>query len=97
MEFEWDPEKSESNRQVRGFDFAFASQIFDGSCIGSVDRRRDYGEERILALGIAAGVPLAVVFTDRARPDGTVVRRIISARPSKTKERLRHAEASEVP
>jgi uncharacterized DUF497 family protein len=97
MEFEWDLAKSERTYALRGFDFPFASQIFAGICIETVDRRRDYGEERILAVGMAGGVSLAVVFTDRVRPDGTVARRIISARPCKTKERLRYAEATEIP
>jgi uncharacterized DUF497 family protein len=30
MRYEWDPEKSEANLRERGFDFAFASLIFDG-------------------------------------------------------------------
>src|ERR1043166_6622139 len=30
MRFSWDPEKSEANLRERGFDFAFATLVFDG-------------------------------------------------------------------
>lgn len=57
------------------------------------DTRRDYGERRVVALGLADGVPLTVVFTDRVDPDGGIVRRLISARVSHRKERRRYAES----
>lgn len=93
MTFEWDPAKSTRNWQQRGFDFAFASLVFDGTYVEYDDTRRDYGERRVVALGIADGVPLTVVFTDRVDPDRGVVRRLISARVSHRKERRRYAES----
>lgn len=96
MEFEWDPAKNEENLRRRGFDFAFASQVFRGTYVEYPDSRRDYGERRIIALGLAEGLPLSVVFTDRTRSDGSVVRRIISARVSNRKERTRYGKASQV-
>lgn len=86
MRFAWDQRKSDENLEVRGFDFAFAARIFDGPILVRADRRQDYGEERLVALGMAAGVVLAVDFTDRPLPGG-VVRRIISARRSNARER----------
>jgi uncharacterized DUF497 family protein len=44
-------------------------------------------------VGLADGVPLTVVFTDRVDPGGGVVRRVISARVSNRKERRRYAES----
>ncbi len=44
MDFEWDPEKSEANLRERGFDFEFATLVFDGTTLERPDRRRDYGE-----------------------------------------------------
>ena len=41
--------------------------------------RRDYGERRVIALGLAQGIALTVVYTDRAEAGGGMVRRIISA------------------
>jgi uncharacterized DUF497 family protein len=64
----------------RGFDFEFATQIFDGRTLEREDTRRDYGERRVLAIAIAQDVALTIVYTDRAEADGGVTRRIISAR-----------------
>ena len=82
MEFEWDEDKHHRNSSERGFGFDFAALIFDGLVIEKTDNRRDYGEMRILAIGEAEGVVLAVIYTDRED-----VRRIISARRASKKER----------
>jgi uncharacterized DUF497 family protein len=86
VRFTWDPGKSERNLAERGFDFAFAAAVFAGPTLERIDTRQDYGEVRRIALGIADGIPLAVVYTDRAEA-GDVVRRIISARVSSRRER----------
>ena len=86
VRFLWDSAKSERNLVDRGFDFEFASLVFAGPTLERIDTRQDYGEVRRIALGIADGVPLTVVFTDRAEA-GEVVRRIISARVSSRRER----------
>ena len=86
MRLTWDPAKSERNLGDRGFDVAFATLIFTGPTLEAPDTREDYGELRIIALRVADGIPLTVVYTDRAEgPD--VVRRIISARVSNRRER----------
>jgi uncharacterized DUF497 family protein len=82
VRFDWDPIKSERNRQERGFGFDFAALIFEGATIDWTDDRRDYGEARVRAIGEADGLVLYVVFTDRGD-----VRRIISARLASRKER----------
>jgi uncharacterized DUF497 family protein len=87
MEFVWDPAKSEANFRVRGFDFAFATLIFDGPTLEVQDARRDYGERRMVAVGLADGLHLTVVYTDRRQRKGRVQRRIISARRSNRRER----------
>ena len=86
MRFRWDSRKSEANLDERGFDFAFTTLIFDGPTLERHDNRQDYGEMRIVALGIADGIPLTVVYTERAE-GGEIVRRIISARVSDRRER----------
>lgn len=50
-------------------------------------------ERRVVALGLADGIPLTVIFTDRVDPDGSIVRRLISARVSHRKERRRYVES----
>ena len=95
MTFDWDPKKSNENFVRRGFDFEFATLVFASTYVEFDDTRRDYGERRVIAFGVADGIPLTVVFTDRVGEARQVVRRIISARLSKRKERRRYAEAIE--
>lgn len=94
MRFSWDARKSVRNLRERGFDFEFATQIFDGATLERADSRRDYGERRVIALGKAQGVGLAVVYTDRAESHGEVSRRIISARKSNRREREAYKKAT---
>ena len=91
MRFDWDPEKSGRNLTEREFDFTFATLIFAGPTLERIDTRQDYGEVRRIALGIADGIPLTVVYTDRAEA-GEVVRRIISARVSNRRERQAYSK-----
>ena len=93
MRFEWDTEKSARNYRVRGFDFGAAAQVFSGFTLERPDTRRDYGEARVIAIGHVAEVALTLVYTDRRDRDGTIVRRIISARRSNRYERKRYKEA----
>ena len=58
MTFEWDAAKSTRNLSMRGFDFEFASLVFAGTYVEFDDTRRDYGERRIVALGLADDIPL---------------------------------------
>ena len=92
MRFAWDRGKSDANYRERGFDFEFASLIFDGPTVEVEDTRRDYGERRLVAIGLADGLALTVVYTDRVDPAGEVVRRIISARQSNRRERRLYDE-----
>ena len=93
MRFDWDSIKSARNFRERGFDFAFASQVFDAQTLEREDTRRDYGERLVIAVGVADGIPLTVVYTDRAEAGGEVVRRMISARVSTYREREAYVQA----
>ena len=77
----------------RGFDFEFATLIFEHLALERLDGRRDYGESRILAVGVAQGIHLTVAYTDRDVPDQDIERRIISARRSNRRERKAYSEA----
>jgi len=92
VRFSWDPRKSARNLRERGFDFEFATLIFDGPTLERDDTRRSYGERRIIAVGMAQMIALTVVFTDRAEIGG-FVRRIISARQSNRRERDAYLQA----
>ncbi len=82
MLFEWDAAKSVSNAKIRGLSFEIAMAIFDGPTLESRDRRQDYGEQRVKAIGSVAGHVLVCVYTDR-----DAARRIISLRAANRKER----------
>jgi uncharacterized protein len=92
VRFAWDRRKSTENLRVRGFDFEFASLVFEGPTLERQDARRDYGEKRIVAIGLAQGIAITVVYTDRVEA-GVVVRRIISARMSDRRERQAYFQA----
>jgi len=91
VRFSWDQSKSARNLRDRGFDFEFATLIFEGPTLEREDTRRDYGERRVAAIGVAEGIPLTVVYTDRTQA-GEVERRIISARVSDRHERQAYFE-----
>ncbi|HUG28009.1 MAG TPA: BrnT family toxin [Gemmatimonadales bacterium] len=93
MRFTWNPQKSARNQRERGFDFAFATLIFEGSTLAREDHRQDYGERRMVAIGLADGVALTVVFTDRVDAHDHLERRIISARRSNRHERQAYQKA----
>ena len=92
MNFAWDSDKSEANLLERGFDFDFASLIFEGPTLERADDREDYGEARVVAIGLAEDVALTVVYTDRHQESGDTVRRIVSARRSSRREREAYNE-----
>lgn len=82
MLFEWDASKSIRNAREPHLPFDLAMALFDSPTLEIPDRRRDYGEVRVRAIGIVRNVVLACVYTDR---DGR--RRIISLRVANGKER----------
>ena len=88
--FEWDEAKSGANLRERGFDFAYASLIFEGPTLEWDDTRREYGEQRVQAIGQVEDDILFVVYTWRG-----AVRRIISARLASRRERDAYRKAVE--
>lgn len=87
MNFEWDSAKSTLNFIRRGVSFERAVLVFGGPHLIRRDRRRDYGEDRYIAVGASDGICFTVVFTDRIDSTGLPIRRIISLRRSNRKER----------
>jgi uncharacterized DUF497 family protein len=92
MKYEWAQDKNDRNFRRRGFDFAYASGVFEGPVRIEEDDRHDYGERRLRATGVVDGIELVVVYTDRIDGDGELVRRIISARRASRKERRAYHE-----
>lgn len=77
LEFTWDESKRALNLWKHRIDFIDAIGVFEGYMLLQLDRRRDYGEDRWLGIGILRGRVVTVVFAEK---DGLV--RIISARRS---------------
>jgi hypothetical protein len=69
MHYGCDPPKSEYNPRERGLPFEIAMALFDGPTIEVDDRRRDYGERRIVAYGNVAGRVMVCVYTWRGTDD----------------------------
>lgn len=89
MKFEWDESKNRQNIEKHAVSFDEACEIFEGFTLDQTDTRFDYGEPRVISIGMLGGVAiLTVVHTDRFG-----VRRLISARQANRKERERYDQA----
>jgi uncharacterized DUF497 family protein len=83
MRYTWDADKNRTNLQRHKIAFEDAQRIFEGATVEQVDQRFDYGEVRVYAIGLVAGLEITVIYTDR-EPDE---RRLISAWRSEPHER----------
>lgn len=81
MLYEWDKAKNRSNFAKHGLDFRDAEQVCTGPCVTFEDSRFDYGEERLITLGLLAG--RVVLIAHAPRGDAT---RIISMRKANRRE-----------
>jgi hypothetical protein len=88
MVFQWDPAKNAAN-VAKHAGFQDAIRIFEGPVLEMRDLRRDYGEERIIAIGILEDPALTVVYAIRGES-----RRIISARRAHHRERKAYRAAN---
>ncbi len=80
--FEWARAKDAANFAKHGVTFAIARWAFDDPfAIIQIDDRHDYGEERLVLTGMATGVLLVIVYTER---EDRI--RLISARRANKKE-----------
>jgi uncharacterized protein len=88
VEYEWNDAKNRGNFVKHGLDFADAEQVFNGPCVTFVDSRFDYGQERLITLGLLAG---RVVIVAHA-PRGEDTTRIISMRKANRREQKIYQE-----
>jgi uncharacterized DUF497 family protein len=79
---EWDEAKNHSNFAKHGPDFADAEQVLTGPSVTFVDSRFDYGEVRLITLGLLAGRMVVVAHA----PRGEDTARIISMRRANRRE-----------
>ena len=87
MPIEWDETKRAANVTRHGADFALVERLEWGTALVRADTRFDYGEVRLVAIGLIATVMHVAVFTVERRAV-----RVISLRPANRKEVLRYAQ-----
>jgi uncharacterized DUF497 family protein len=88
QQFEWDENKRQINLEKHGIDFADIQPIFTNPIVQQEDKRYDYGESRIVLLGIVSETVLYIVYTWR----GSICR-IISARRANQRERRKYYQS----
>ena len=87
MKYEWDEAKNRKNLVKHGLSFEDAELVFSGPCVTFQDDRFEYGEERLITLGLLAG--RLVVMAHSPRDEGT---RIISMRKGNRREQKIYQE-----
>jgi uncharacterized protein len=75
MRFTWDESKRRANLAKHGLDFADAAQVFSGPLVLFEDDRFDYGEQRMVAVGLLRAWVVLVVHVES---EGVI--RVISMR-----------------
>jgi uncharacterized DUF497 family protein len=85
VRLEWDEAKRRSNLWRHGIDFATLGEVFEGARVTDLDDRYDYGEERLITLGLLKGRVVAIVHTHSKD-----VIRIISARKAEKHEEIKY-------
>ena len=83
MQFEWDENKRRANIRRHGIDFLDAALAFAADTIEWIDDREDYGEERMIALGLSGLIVLRITYTLR----GDTIRIISAQRASRHDEK----------
>lgn len=83
MRYIWDPRKSAANLRKHGISFDDAVAVFEGPTLEWPDERFHYDEERSIAIGIAQGQEILIVYVEEDED----ARRILSARRATQGER----------
>jgi hypothetical protein len=91
MRLTWDPAKRRRTFASRGLDFADAAIVFEGVTLEVEDRRREYGETRIICYGFLEGRLVVVGYTPRGDD-----RHIFSMRKANDREKARIAPRLEI-
>ena len=91
MNLKFDPVKNAANLAKHGFSLLDATGFEWETAMVWPDKRRDYEEARLVALGYIGLRIMVVVFVDRP-PEQATERRIISLRKANRREVKRYAE-----
>lgn len=87
VEITYEPAKRAAALAERGLDFADAELVFAGPVFEFVDDRFDYGEERVVTIGLLSNRMVVVVWTMRGS-----ARHIISMRKANGREQARYRQ-----
>ena len=90
MQFEWDPEKARSNLLKHGVSFEAVNEFEWHFHFRFIDRRLDYGEQRIQALGKIDGRVHVLVYA--MKNDNIRVISLRKANPREVRIYDRHVE-----
>jgi uncharacterized DUF497 family protein len=90
MKITFDPVKRASTLEDRSLDFADAAEIFAGKTLNIPDERHDYGESRIITVGLLRGRMVIVVWTPRGG-----ARHVFSMRKANDREKARFGKRLE--
>ena len=93
-DFEWDPNKAESNHRKHGVRFEHATTVFrDPRAVSVLDDTHSKKEDRWITLGISAGGRLLAVHHTFEELNANTVRiRIISSRRATKREASQYGE-----
>ena len=86
MRITYDITKRNKTLLERGLDFADAKTVFSGHHLTAEDSRQDYGEVRLISIGLLKGRMVVLVWTPRGAD-----RRIISMRKANEREQALYA------
>jgi hypothetical protein len=84
MKITYDQNKRDITFSERGLDFNDCAEVFAGVVYEVEDRRKDYGEIRIMCFGLLKGRMVVVGYVQRGN-----VRHIFSMRKANDKEQAR--------
>jgi uncharacterized DUF497 family protein len=91
MRITFDPAKRERTLDERELNFEDASVVFEGITVEVEDKRKNYGERRIICYGMLAGRLVVIGYTPRGS-----ARHIFSMRKANDREKERLAAYFEV-
>jgi uncharacterized protein len=86
MAVTYDPAKRSRTRAERGLDFEDAALVFAGRTFTFEDVRQDYGEIRLVTVGVLAGRMVIVIWTPRDQDH-----HVFSMRKANAREQKRYA------
>jgi uncharacterized DUF497 family protein len=91
MRFEWHEAKRRSNLRRHGFDFIAIEEILSGATVTYLDDRFDYGETRLITLGLFKYKVVAITHTETEE----VIRLISIRKASKNEEETYFKEVND--